>query len=480
MKRALLGAALLFAIGLAVVGCARTTPSPPTAAPITYRVELESSLRAMHVSICSEGALPPRFVPIHREGRSRFVRAELERHGERMPLRGPDLSVVEPGPGCVHYEVQLASGGGNPDAPMGFRDAVYAPTSSWLWAPEPRSPDARYEVELVLPEGARASALFPRDPATGRLSFGEDAFDFITYAAFGDLELIDVAAPSGCIQVACVHGGPPREDVVRWIESTSDAASRALGRLPTDSVSVIVLPIGARTRPEGDPLAFGMAAHGERASLLAFMWSDAPASALVRDWVGVHELSHLGHAFLSGRSAWLTEGIATYYETVLRARAGWVSSETALRQLVSGFRRGARGGTGRTLHDESEQRHRTGAYDRVYWAGAAIALSIDVALRAEGSSLDAAMERAHALRREALTDEELLLAMDGGTPGTATRVAAAWMDSEAFPDLGPAYAALGIVEGPEGLTFDEGGRALRDALLNASPALASNPAECRF
>jgi hypothetical protein len=226
------------------------------------------------------------------------------------------------------------------------------------------------------------------------------------------------------------------------------------------------------------PVAFGMAAHGERPTLLAYVDRGATPEALRRDWVAVHELSHLGHAFLDGRSAWLTEGIATYYETVLRARAGWISAETAIAQLDGGFRRGERGGTGRTLRDESEDRHRTRAYDRVYWAGAAIALAIDVALRGEGSSLDAALLRAHGLRRERLDDEALLRALDGG--GTASGVAAPWLDQSAFPDLGPAYRALGVRREGAGVTLDAEGAALRAAILTRSPTLDAAPeASCR-
>jgi hypothetical protein len=469
-------------------GAPRATPltTDREPAPLRYHVELEDSLRAMRISMCAD-RLPARFRPIHREGGDRFVRAEAELgDGTRLPLSGPSID-LEGRPDwerlrCVHYEVSLVSGGGDPDAPLGYRDAVYAPTASWLWAPEPRREDARYELTLTLPEGMRSSAFFPRN-ASGIYVFGEAAFDFITYAAFGDLELIDVSVPGGCIEIAAVHGGPSPASLAGWMRSGADAASRSLGRLPTDAVSVIALPIGERGG-RGDPLAFGMAAHGERASLLAFVWSDATDEALSHDWVAVHELTHLGHAFLGGRSAWLTEGIATYYESILRARAGWVDAETALRQLDGGMRRGERGGTGRTLRDESEARHRTGAYDRVYWAGAAVALLIDVALRAEGSSLDAAIERAHRFHRTAMTDAELLRALDGtldgGEPGTATRIGEAWAERAEFPDLTEAYQALGMRREGDGVAFDASGLALRDALLNQSPVLASDPPDCRL
>jgi len=479
------GVLALLAMVLSACGGARTDGVMSATEPVlTYRVALEPSLRAMHVSMCSEGRLPARFRAIHSAGAERFVHAHVEhRDGSREALPGPILELRSRADWaevrCVHYEVQLISGGADPDAPLGFTDAVYAPTSSWLWGPEPRAEDARYRMELALPEGMRASAFFPREE-DGFLTFGEAGFAFVTYAAFGDLDIIDVPAPGGCIQVAAIHGGPSREAITGWMTSASDAASRALGRLPTDTVSVVALPIGARTREGGDPLAFGMAAHGERGSMLAFMWSDATEEALRQDWVAVHELTHLGHAFLGGESAWLTEGIATYYETILRSRSGGVTPAMALARLDRGFRRGERGGTGRTLREESAARHRTGAYDRVYWAGAAVAFAIDVALRAEGSSLDEAMERAYGLRRESVSDQTLLLAMDGGTAGTATRIGLAWAEANAFPDLSAVYSALGVERTDDGIAWTEVGQDLRNAMLNASPVLASNPATCRL
>lgn len=462
-------ARLSSALVLLACSAARSTTPEAARGEIRYHVALDEALREVTVTVC--GALPERLVPIHDEGRARFAFAET---AGGSPLAGPVVEVPR-GTECVRYRVELVSGGGSPDAPMRFPGAVYAPTSAWLWAPSPRDPAARYPIELSLPEGASHSALFLRDPETGGLSFGEPAFRYVTYAAFGRLTRFTVAAPGGCLEVAAIDGSPPEETLRAWMRSTSDAASRALGHLPHASVGVITVPVGLWAGQ--DPIAFGMAAHGEHPTLLAYVYRDAPESALVHDWVAVHELSHLGHAFLSGRSAWLTEGLATYYETILRARAGWVSPEVALEQLDGGFRRGERGGTGRTLHDESEDRHRTGAYDRVYWAGAAIALSIDVALRAEGSSLDAAIRRAYGTHEDTLTDEELLLAMDGGAPGTATRVAAPWLESSAFPDLGPAYRALGVTRTDAGLAATDEGAALREALLARSPELAP-PARC--
>jgi predicted metalloprotease with PDZ domain len=56
------------------------------------------------------------------------------------------------------------------------------------------------------------------------------------------------------------------------------------------------------------------------------------ADDLRADWVLAHELFHLGVPSMPG-GAWLDEGLATYYEPVLRTRAGLVSEMATWTEL---------------------------------------------------------------------------------------------------------------------------------------------------
>ena len=97
--------------------------------------------------------------------------------------------------------------------------------------------------------------------------------------------------------------------------------------------------------------------------------------------MAIHELSHLWLPQLHAKDRWLSEGIATYLQEVLRARCGLQSSERAWRRIREGFERGRGSGSGRRLADESQNMNRTGEYQRVYWAGTAFALETDLRLR---------------------------------------------------------------------------------------------------
>jgi hypothetical protein len=148
-------------------------------------------------------------------------------------------------------------------------------------------------------------------------------------------------------------------------------------RFPRDQVHFVIVP----TPTEEKQVAFGMVRRGGGSSVLLLPSPNATVNQLEADWVAIHELSHLWLPALQPKDRWISEGIATYLQEVLRARCGLQSGERAWTRLQEGFERGRRSGTGRPLASESRDMNRTGAYHRVYWAGAAFALETDVRLR---------------------------------------------------------------------------------------------------
>ena len=60
---------------------------------------------------------------------------------------------------------------------------------------------------------------------------------------------------------------------------------------------------------------------------------DRPLDDLRTDWTATHEFSHLLLPYVSRRDRWLSEGLASYYQNVLRARDGRLSETDAWRKL---------------------------------------------------------------------------------------------------------------------------------------------------
>jgi predicted metalloprotease with PDZ domain len=213
----------------------------------------------------------------------------------------------------------------------------------------------------------------------------------------------------------------------------------------------------------------------------------ATEDRLARAWVPVHEFSHLATPFIDRRDAWLSEGIATYYQEILRARAGILRPEDAWANLFDGFERGARDGTGRTLAEESRDMMETAAFRRVYWAGAAIALMADVEMRMRSNgqrTLDDALAALHACcsgRLTPMSAEEAMQQMDGDGPPIFASIARRVLASREWPDLASTLAALGIQRTSAGVTFDQENaraRALREAIVAPRSDLVASPERC--
>lgn len=220
-----------------------------------------------------------------------------------------------------------------------------------------------------------------------------------------------------------------------WIGAALGAVARFYGDLmPRDSV-VTLIPTGQSE----DSGIFGTVLRPSRPSAIIFFGGRSQAPGLHEDWLAVHELFHMGNPLLARRLPWLVEGFTTYYEEVLRARAGAVPREQTWEDLRSGFERNCQPRGGQSLSEDSEHLHETHRYGRVYWGGACMAFVLDVAIRARAAasaakggqtgdetprSLDDAFRK---LRRDSLrsplTEADVLGTLDAAAGGgLATRI----------------------------------------------------------
>lgn len=260
---------------------------------------------------------------------------------------------------------------------------------------------------------------------------------------------------------------PAREAMLqRWIADTAAAPLTVFGRFPLRSAQVRVKQVDEN---DDSPVPWGQTLRSDGVvSVLLFVREDATLDELRGDWTAVHELSHLFHPYLGSSGRWMAEGLASYYQNVLRARAGLLEPDEAWRRLEGGFQRGRRARSGMRL---DQLRVRGDQTMRLYWAGAAYWLEADLALRAHGGSLDAALaeySRCCLGDGTALVEPEAFAAaldriakQDAFVP-LYRRYAA----SETFPSLDAAYRQLGIRSVDGRLQFSRGdaGAKLRAAI----------------
>jgi len=252
------------------------------------------------------------------------------------------------------------------------------------------------------------------------------------------------------VQVIGPVAAPRRDELQRWLADTARAPLAAFGRFPLPEATV---RIEQTSRPSRSPVPWGQTLRRDGVSVLLYVREDASFDELRSDWTAAHELSHLFHPYLGREGRWLAEGLASYYQNVLRARAGLMDERDAWRELDAGFGRGRRETSGVPLSQLGR-----GGTMRVYWAGAAFWLEADLALRRDHrSDLDAVLSKYArcCLRGTGEVAPSRFVADLDAQSGTAvfTTLYRRYALSTAFPSLEGAYAALGLRASDDELQF---------------------------
>jgi hypothetical protein len=150
------------------------------------------------------------------------------------------------------------------------------------------------------------------------------------------------------------------------------------GTFPVPRASVTLVPI-----PRRDSVVFGKVLPESEPGVLLLVGQHAPRQALYSDWILVHELFHLGFPSFFSEGKWLDEGLATYYEPIIRVRAGLYTEHELWSELEESLPQGLPAYTALGLEQARDFRG-------VYWGGALACLDADV--RARKRRLDTGLE----------------------------------------------------------------------------------------
>jgi hypothetical protein len=430
----------------------------PAAAPAyRYTIRSDAELRALEVEVCFDGAVPERLSPPTTEARPLLSGATHAGRALAVDERGIDLGGVPPR-ACPRYRVDLENaygkGGAWDGASRVGRDALVSP-DLWLWPPEPRVPGAIHRARFELGELGVAVA-WPRDDRAASFPYliPESTFVWKSQAALGRMARRDIALPGGNIDVALLGAGFDDDAaIVAWLRRSAEAVAELLGGFPEERALVLLVP----RAPTGG--SFGVAVRGGGSVATLFVPRDSRGARLDKDWTAVHELLHFSLPPIVSEDAWLFEGVATYLTALARARAGIIHEREAWWELLDGLARGRASGTGLVLREESRRMHENRAFWRVYWAGAAMALEIDVALRLEGGALTetvAALARSRPDPNRLWHASDVVTELDRLTKGhIPSRVVARHLDSADFPDTAELLHHLGVALDGQRVVFDD-------------------------
>ncbi|HEY8041357.1 MAG TPA: hypothetical protein VIF15_16240 [Polyangiaceae bacterium] len=438
--------ALLVALGaLLTAACARDAARPEVAAPSYFYAIAPPAQGSwtLRVEARFDRAPSDHLVAPEAAGVLREV-SLLEGHAFRpVPRSGEAWVVPECRTSCtVGYEIDLAAlatACRRMDCAHRVGDAVIGSASSWMLRPEPAG-DAPVRIEVHGGDPRRMVTGLRRG-AHGSYALRTHELGEASYTAFGEVREAKLDVPGATLDVALL--GPPLamgDDGARaWVKEAAGCVARLFGHFPV-AATVFVVPVRG-----ADEVVFGRVLSLAGASVALLFGSETRPESEHADWVTVHELFHLGTPSFVGEGHWLEEGLATYYEPILRTRAGWMSEADLWRHFAREMPRGLRKpGDPPSLEERDD-------IDSTYWGGALFALLADVRIREAtrgARSLDDAMRAALAQLGDATHSATLADFLRVGDAATGTPVLTEVHAHDAMAgepvDLEGLWRALGV------------------------------------
>ncbi len=459
-------------------------PATVAAGDQHYTVSVDQGLERLDVRACFETTVPQRLTAGGHEAAKLLHEVRLHTRDDVIAIQPRDSTLALPriaAPACLHYRVDLRTVGKTHWRSQNWRlrDAVILDPRAWLWLPADMRSGEGWQLDFSLPPGHDVSAPWKRVGRKGQtvtFEVRERMPENDARIAIGRFSVEPIDLPGGRVRYALLPAEPAADAVFlrKWITSGLRALVSAYGRLPVPDVQLLVVPVG-----RGDEaVPWGEVQRGGGDAVHLYIDQRLAEEDFMDDWVMVHEFSHLLHPVIDSDDRWLSEGIASYYQNVLRARAGLKSPGEAWDRLHAGFERGIRGTRpGRSLAEVSETMMRDRSFMRVYWSGAAVALLADVELRerTRGSqSLDSALAAFGECCLPAdrnWSGREFMQKLDRITGTTVFMdLYDLHIDSDEFPDIARVYADLGLKRiSRTRLTLDPGapGAAIRAAIMAA-------------
>jgi len=428
-----------------------------------YTVIIHSDMRGLSVHACFPDSQPEKLIN-YSDSKNNYLEHVYITNNRHHKTTLKSLQNTIPLPAltqsdCVNYNINFY--GDSKHSRFNKRiensNQLLLNLHSWLWFPDNVDNQKHaLDIEFNLPIGINISAPWPivnqktinnRQLTTFRHSNRPAYWD--GKIAIGKFKTLGIQKGSTLINVAILNAAQAFDAsrLQHWIDKNLDALLLTYGDFPVSNLQLLIIPVGK----DHEPVPWGEAMHGGGDSIHLYIDQTRPLTEFMNDWVLIHELSHLLHPRFSN-ATWLSEGIASYYQNVLRSRSGLLDEQKAWQKLHEGFQRGIRGTpTDKTLAQVSATMMRSQSFMRVYWSGAAISLLADYELRKLSNnkqSLDTAMKSLSQCclkMTKTWSRAEIIEKLDSLTHTQVfSQLNKQYLHSTKFPQLEAVYSKLGL------------------------------------
>ena len=254
-------------------------------------------------------------------------------------------------------------------------NSFIAPMSSVLLVPEPLTTQISVTVHVHAAAPLGVSVGLTRDTAPNTYKLMAHEIPVATYFAFGKLQQRALDIDGARLDVTQLDGATDQSfDALNvWIATSARAVHDFYRAFPVPHASITVIPT-----PRRDSVVYGKVLPESEPGVALVVGQHASRKALYSDWILVHELFHLGFPSFYEEGKWLDEGLATYYEPIIRVRAGLYTETELWDELSSSMPQGLPAFTQIGLEQANDFRG-------VYWGGAIACLVADVEARKRDS-----------------------------------------------------------------------------------------------
>jgi hypothetical protein len=355
-----------------------------------------------------------------------------------------------------HYRIDLdavARASDTADLALRRGSAVIAPVSTFLLHPLPLDVGTEVELFVTTPSGRGFVTGLERAGDHYRLEAHE--IPVATYAVFGRFATrrLRVGSSGAELELALLGEelSAAADRLAEWARVRAEAVAAFYGEFPAERALIAAVPIAMRGR-----VRFGKLLPESAPGVVLLVGTRVTDEELAADWVLVHELFHIGVPSFYREGKWFDEGLATYFEPLLRARAGLLDEASAFRDLRLGMPRGLSALTEDGLEN-------TTSYAGIYWGGAIYCLLADVELRERSGGLLGLEDGLRRVRARGGRSSEVwplletLEVADGAfTEPVLVRLKDRYAARPAALDLDALFEKLGVILEGESVRLDDG------------------------
>jgi hypothetical protein len=262
----------------------------------------------------------------------------------------------------------------------------------------------------------------------------------------------------------------PNSALLQWVDKAARAVAAYYGHFPVPRARILIVPTngqGIHGTTWGDIRGFpGLTRMRVGAHVTQSDLSD--------DWTMTHELTHMAFPSLPDDQHWMEEGLATYVEPDARAQIGDLTARQVWEGVVDGVPKGE-------PQSGDQGLDHTHTWGRTYWGGALFCLVADVTIRKQTGNREGVQDALRAIVSAGGTidhDWPLSRALEVGDRATGTTVLTdqykKWSNAPVQVDLPALWKELGVISGPNGVTFDNSApqASVREAITSPQPPSA--------